>query len=116
MIDFDPAGARRPQYLEEWQDLVRRVRIDGPIPTTVEARAIAGAVTLYISIRVDDIATRTPTTIVLRRAVRLRPDLQLLRHIVREAWMHELDERFTVDGQRPFDPHAGESAGSARRS
>lgn len=110
--------SRQHPFTREWRELARRVRIHGPIPTEIDIVGIRGEAILEVVMRVEDVNTGCPTSIVFTQHVSplMPPDVQWLRHAVRAAWLHELDERFTVDGERPFDPHAAEpSGGIARR-
>lgn len=108
-----PGNRRR--LAEEWRDLARRVRIDGPIPTELNVVDSVRDVVLEVFMKVPDINSGLRTIIVFQQPLRLAPHVELLREYVRKAWLHELDERFTVDGERPFNPHAAEAASEIAR-
>lgn len=105
--------------LDTWRDTVKRVKIGGLIP--IELRAVPDVefydipLTVAIEVRamVPGVGQAFGQILVLGRQ-RVPDDsvywseqqrLQYLLYLAGSMYLHEVAEQFTVDGERPFDPH-----------
>ncbi len=93
--------------LERWRDFGNTVKIDGPIPITFEFHEFGtvGQISCWVRASIRLVDGGTASEISKRQEVFGEPDINQLRALAREVYLHELDEWISVGGCRMFDPH-----------
>jgi hypothetical protein len=101
-----------PDHLQGWRDLCASTRVGGRLPVSfrVDADRCDGRVTIIATTTNEDSddASRENELfhIEMFDADHMpEPDVSMLHHLARAAYLHELGEFFTVDGERPYHPH-----------